>query len=265
MPVILTRSPKGGVGKTTLTANLAIGLRSLGWTVYAVDLDPQNSLRFHLNLPVTDEAGWAERMLASRPWDEAIEINPQGVRVVPFGAVPADRLEALERQVGSRGLPMMTELQRRAGEPDTMVVVDTLPGYSSFQRAAHQVADLSVVILLADAASFAVAPALTRRSRSDAAAAGAERATPTVYVANQYNAERRLSRDVRAAMAQVLGPRLIGTIRDDPSVAEAVACRTCVLLHDVGCGASADLIQLALWLDGHFDDVEQAPPSAASA
>ncbi len=265
MPLILTRSPKGGAGKTTLVANLAIGLRSLGWAVQAVDLDPQNSLRFHLHLPITDEGGWAERLLSNRSWDESIETNPQGVQVVPFGAVPAGMLETLERQIGERGLPMMADLARRAREPDTIVIIDTPPGYTPYLRVARQVADLSIVILLADAASFAVAPALTRRSRSDEAAAGAERATPTVYVANQYDAGRRLSRDVHAAMTQVLGRRLVGTIRTDQSVAEAVACRTCVLLHDVGSGAAADLIQLALWLDAHFDEAQQPALSAASA
>ncbi len=41
---ILVLNGKGGVGKTSLTANLA-GLAALsGWRVLAVDLDPQGNL-----------------------------------------------------------------------------------------------------------------------------------------------------------------------------------------------------------------------------
>jgi len=42
---------KGGVGKTTLTANLALGLANQGHRVLAVDLDPQTNLTFSFISP----------------------------------------------------------------------------------------------------------------------------------------------------------------------------------------------------------------------
>ena len=45
MKVITVVSAKGGVGKTTLAANLASVLAARGRRVIALDLDPQNALR----------------------------------------------------------------------------------------------------------------------------------------------------------------------------------------------------------------------------
>jgi cellulose biosynthesis protein BcsQ len=46
MRIVAVISPKGGVGKTTVTANLAAELTKSGEHVLALDLDPQNALRF---------------------------------------------------------------------------------------------------------------------------------------------------------------------------------------------------------------------------
>lgn len=46
MKVISVVNFKGGVGKTTITANLAAGLVKLGKRVLAIDIDPQSSLTF---------------------------------------------------------------------------------------------------------------------------------------------------------------------------------------------------------------------------
>ena len=45
MPLICFASPKGGVGKTTLAANVACELERAGKEVVALDVDPQNALR----------------------------------------------------------------------------------------------------------------------------------------------------------------------------------------------------------------------------
>ena len=57
MPLIGFTSPKGGVGKTTLAANVAALLAARGHKVLALDLDPQNALRLQFGLSYRDEAG----------------------------------------------------------------------------------------------------------------------------------------------------------------------------------------------------------------
>lgn len=62
MPLICVCSPKGGVGKTTLAANLAYSLARTGSKVLALDFDVQNALRLHFGVPLSDERGsWRRR------------------------------------------------------------------------------------------------------------------------------------------------------------------------------------------------------------
>jgi cellulose biosynthesis protein BcsQ len=65
MPLICVCSPKGGVGKTTLAANLAWALARAGSKVLALDFDVQNALRLHFGVPSATSAAMSRKRWSS--------------------------------------------------------------------------------------------------------------------------------------------------------------------------------------------------------
>jgi Mrp family chromosome partitioning ATPase len=65
MPLVCVCSPKGGVGKTTMTANLAYALARAGAKFWLWILMCQNALRLHFGVPLSDSRGYVARAAGS--------------------------------------------------------------------------------------------------------------------------------------------------------------------------------------------------------
>jgi hypothetical protein len=99
MKVITVVSAKGGVGKTTLAANLASVLAARGRRVIALDLDPQNALRLHFGIPLDSIDGLSRATLAGDPWQTVMFDGVDGVTVLPYGAVVEDDRRRFEAHI----------------------------------------------------------------------------------------------------------------------------------------------------------------------
>ena len=125
--VIAISSQKGGIGKTTTTANLAVAWGSMGRRVLAIDLDPQFALTRRFGIAPTQAAATAFELLAG------------GGRLadgVLFGIAPGVDLVAGRRELARLELSLagehhrerfLSELLRGAIEPWDDVVIDCPP------------------------------------------------------------------------------------------------------------------------------------------
>ncbi|HZT88804.1 MAG TPA: cellulose biosynthesis protein BcsQ [Stellaceae bacterium] len=240
-------SPKGGVGKTTLAANIGVALHRLGWRVLAVDFDRQNALRLHFELPNDGARGIASDVESGRDWSDIVVETPSGVFLIPFGTVPAAANLRLQAYVSQNPGWIRRQLEPFFEYRDLVVVADMPCGPSCYEADLDAMADLRIVVLLADAMSLAMLPRLqngdfwAERPDDKHAAAG--------YVVNQIDRRRQLCRDVLALSQDVLGDDLFGTVHQDEAVAEAVACRLTVLDYAPESVASHDIADVARRLD----------------
>lgn len=258
MKVIAIVSAKGGVGKTTLTANLATALETQGAsTILVVDMDPQNALGLHFGSDPRSLAGISRASLEGEHWGAVCVRSLSGVNVLPYGVVnEADRV-AFERHLDAHPQWLVEQLQRLELPADAVVLIDTPPGPSVYMQQALSSAHAAVIISLADAASYAALALMQRLVNTYC--------TPrpdfvdALYVLNQVDSARQLAKDILRVMQDNLGERLVGVIHDDQAVREALAYDQSVLQYDAHGQAADDLRKCAQVLATRLG----LPPSGA--
>lgn len=244
--VIAVVAAKGGVGKSTVAANLGVALCQTGRAVLAVDLDPQNALHLHLGGDPEDIAGLSRASVGGESWRDACKRSASGIYVLPFGLVNEPDLQALERQLAADPNWLSSHLQSLGLSNDALVILDTPPGPSEYLRQALGVANLVISVLLADAASYATLPMIEnmiQRYCGDRPGYLGH-----VCVINQADGARRLSRDAVHLIRGALGERVIGVVHQDQSVSESLACGRTVIEQDPHSLGRVDLMRCADWV-----------------
>ncbi|WP_208112158.1 cellulose synthase operon protein YhjQ/BcsQ [Zavarzinia compransoris] len=230
-------SPKGGVGKTTLAAHVAIGLHGLGWGVVAMDFDSQNSLRLPFGVALEDGHGYVAAWDRPETWPSLARQTGSGAHILPYGDVgEAERMQ-FERCLLEEPHYLAAGLGPILEQPDWVIVADLPPGPAPALRALDRVSALHVAVLLADATSLSLLPQVER-----GALYGEH---PPFVVLNQVDPRRRLSRSVSEFVASRVPDQLIGQICRDEAVAEAVGWQRPVYDHAPASAAARDFRALA--------------------
>lgn len=250
MNVLAIVSAKGGVGKTTLTANLAAALMT-GRRVLCVDLDPQNALRLHLGVAMDEWDGIARCTLEGRASGTAIFQSPGCPEVLPYGTINESDRDAFEVFLAENPDWLRKNLDGLGLGADDFVVLDTPPGPSLYLQQALRVANFALVVLHADAASYATVPAmeglLERYCLDRAGYYG------SAYVLNNVNTEKALSRDVVEVVRLKLGDRVVPqVVHQDEAVRESLASDQLLADYDPHCEATYDVAACAQWVSNRM-------------
>lgn len=197
---------KGGVGKTSLTANVAGLAAASGLNVLAVDLDPQGNLARDLGYEQDSGQALMAALITGGAPPVLPEVRP-GLDVVPGGAEVGDAAAiAISRDArGGAGLGQM--LHATLGHvvgPYDLVVIDSPPGERMIVEACLQVASYVVAPVRSDEASLDALSVLASRF-----VAVRER-NPSLQLAGVVlfaigARSRRIQSRVRRAVSEIVG------------------------------------------------------------
>lgn len=243
MHIIAFISGKGGVGKTTLAANMAVALVQRKKKVLLIDLDPQNAQRHHLSMDPEEIAGLVREGIAPTSLFE----SPFDVSFIPFGRVTEAELEDFESHLKSDPHWVANGVHALGANTFDYVILDTPPGPSVYLRQALTAANLALVVLLADAASFATLDKIS--SLVDEYTEGREDFQGQYILINQMPINSKLGHQVRSALYSHYADQLVpASIHQDLRVSQALAFERPVLQYEPGCKASLDIRYVADWL-----------------
>ncbi|MBC9249902.1 cellulose synthase operon protein YhjQ [Pseudomonas alcaligenes] len=261
MKIIAVVSAKGGVGKSTLAANLAAALQKAGRPVLALDLDPQNALHHHFQ-PAAGQAPAPQQGIAqfAEDWRELGVPSSNGVFVLPYGQVDEPQRRAFEQQLDSDPLWLAHRLSDLQLAEGALVIIDTPPGPSLYLQQALAVANLALVVSLADAASYTALPLIDGLIKTYAA--GRDSFAGSAYLINQVDNSRQLSKDITQIMHGLLGQQVLGSVHRDQSVSEALAYNRSVMDYDPHGRGSHDILECAQALVGRLVSVSRVEQPA---
>lgn len=242
---IVIAQGKGGVGKTSLTANVAGLAAAAGLHVLAIDLDPQGNLARDLGYPPHNGDELLGALMAGSTAPLLTDVRP-GLDVVPGGPALADASAvALSRTMRSEdnGLGRMLHTSFTGlVEPYDLILVDTPPGERTIVEAALEIASAVLVPTRTDEASLDGLKVLATRFAA-ARARNADLRLAGVALFAVGARSRRMETTVRRAVEEIIGksaPIFDTRIRHLESAA-VDARRRGLLVHELEDAAAADV------------------------
>ncbi|MCK4968830.1 MAG: cell division ATPase MinD [Candidatus Aenigmarchaeota archaeon] len=231
--IISIASGKGGVGKTTVTANLGAALNEFGYKTVVMDTNLTTpNLGFHLGVPLYPKT-LHDVLNGDAYIDEAIYVHPTGLKIIPAGISMADLKSTKPNKLGKVVLDLV-------GDHD-VVLLDGAAGLGKESLANIQAADEVLIV---------TNPQLPSVTDALKAIKVAEEAGTHVLgiVLNRIRSNKsELSME---DVESLLGYPVIASVPDHDVVQESLAAKTPVVHYAPNTKASIELKKLSASLMG---------------
>lgn len=220
VPFVLITGGKGGVGKTTLAANLAVELARSGRRVLLVDLDLGLG-NLHVALRLSPRADLEDALARRQPLEECVLEGPCGLHLLPAGSGNPAMAEGDDaRRVALRGA--LAELGTRY----ELVLGDSAAGIGPDVLAFATCADHVLAVTTPDPAALTDAYGLVKAVDAFAREAGQELPTPELVLnlVSGVDEATRLHAVLAGVCQQFLArvPRLAGWLPRSSAVQASV-------------------------------------------
>lgn len=239
--VIGILSGKGGVGKSTVTANLAHVLSELGEDVIAMDSNLTTPhLGLHLGMHLVPKT-LHDALRGDTSIDNTIYFHPSGFRIIPasmnvndlIGVDPGKLIEAVVKLTGKCD----------------MLLLDAAPGLG--REAISSISAADEILLVTNPDLSSVADALKTLKIAE----GLNKKILGIVVNRITGGAHELSRQ---EIEDFLGMPILTEIPEDVRVNESIAVKTPVVSYRPNCPASVEIKRLAHTLTGREFEAKKA-------
>lgn len=216
MALVLINRLRGGVGTTTLAANLATSLATLGCPASVLSFSSQSTLGLHFGLdPSQSVAGFATPAEAN-------------------GTVNGVRLLDLSEQAESGELAEGLASGDFNFAGNVIYIADMSEAHPSAIEQLRRFSDLELWVFTPSAECLYTLPAALSAMPAEAG-----------FILNRCDDTRRMGRHAAAFARALLGERIVATIQADEAVCEAAAMMQPLARHSPGSAALSDILNLA--------------------
>ena len=245
---IIITGLRGGVGATTIAANVIQSLVLLEESVHVVDLRPENLLRLHFALDFSTRDGWAKRFLLSDSWKKAAYVSNRNLSFVPYGLLMVDELATIKQKVTSlsHGLLNVFPSQPEVENEWQLILLPSVNELDDSHTALLDSADMVLCVINADIQNYTY-------TQQNSFFHYFNQSHHPYFLINGYQPLSKNSVDLSLVFKQELAEQCLPMLlHHDTSVPDACSQLSNVIKYAPYSQFSKGLNELAFWLVAHF-------------